>query len=359
MVGSRFPRPRSPAAFASGSTTTAPASRRPSASASSIASTAPRPGAAAPPGAAAWDSASPARSSPPTAAGSGSRTRPWAAPGSASSCPPSSQDKRLLSQRLGAGKPPGRGFPHGPIRKASAEAGGASPPAGSAPTNGAAAGARGDDRADQLRAPLGSDLRADGDGPRSRPRRQVLYRGGLSDRPQTPRRGERTSGRSGRTGRGRGRGTGSGGSRSNRSRTRPGDDEPVVSPEAQLEFACFGGIASVHVRGSGEEQGRRLAERGRELLLDAHQRLSRFDPDSELSRLNRDPRTEVPASPLLRRLVAAVLTAGSRSGGLVDATLLDAIERAGYRSSLEGAEAPPPTRTELAAQDQAPARASP
>jgi thiamine biosynthesis lipoprotein len=131
-----------------------------------------------------------------------------------------------------------------------------------------------------------------------------------------------------------------------------------VSAEAQLEFACFGGIASVHARASSEEQGRRLAERGRGLLLDAHRRLTRFEPGSELSRLNRDPRTEVPASPLLRRLAAAVRIAGSRSGGLVDATLLDAIERAGYRSSLQTAEVRPLTRAELAAQHQAPARAN-
>jgi len=131
-----------------------------------------------------------------------------------------------------------------------------------------------------------------------------------------------------------------------------------LSAEAHLEFACFGGIASVHVLGSDEEQGHRLAEQGRELLLDAHRRLSRFEPASELSRLNRDPRTEAPASPLLRHLAAAVLTAGMRSGGLVDATLLDAIERAGYRSSLEIAEVPPLSRAELAAQEQAPARPS-
>lgn len=131
-----------------------------------------------------------------------------------------------------------------------------------------------------------------------------------------------------------------------------------MSLEAHLEFACFGGRVSLHVRGADEKEGLGLAERGRELLLDAHERLSRFEPSSELSRLNRDPRTEVPASPLLRRLVAAVLAAGSRSGGLVDATLLDAIERAGYRSSLESTEARPLTRAELGAQDQAPARPS-
>jgi thiamine biosynthesis lipoprotein len=129
-----------------------------------------------------------------------------------------------------------------------------------------------------------------------------------------------------------------------------------VSAEAHLEFACFGGEVSLHVRGADAEQGHRLAERGRELLLDAHRRLSRFDPDSELSRLNHDPRTEVPASPLLRLLVAAILTAGSRSGGLVDGTLLDAIERAGYERSLDGAEPPTVSRSQLAAQARAPAR---
>lgn len=132
-----------------------------------------------------------------------------------------------------------------------------------------------------------------------------------------------------------------------------------MSAEAHLEFACFGGEVSLHVRGADTEQGRRLADRGRELLLDAHRRLSRFDPDSELSLLNKDPRTEVPASPLLRRLVAAVLTAGSRSGGLVDGTLLDAIERAGYVRSLDGAEPPRVSRSQFAAQEQAPARPNP
>ena len=104
--------------------------------------------------------------------------------------------------------------------------------------------------------------------------------------------------------------------------------------EAHLTFACFGGTASVHVRGEDAESGEAAAERARSLLLRAHDRLSRFDPDSELSRLNRDPRAEVPASPLLRELAAAVASAGEASGGLVDATLLGDIERAGYRRSM-------------------------
>lgn len=132
-----------------------------------------------------------------------------------------------------------------------------------------------------------------------------------------------------------------------------------MSAEAHLEFACFGGTAGLHVRGEDEGDGRRLAEQGRDLLLDAHRRLSRFDRESELCRLNRDSRAEVPASPLMRRLAAAVRTAGSRSGGLVDATLLDAIERAGYAGSLQGEGTASSSPSLLADQDAAPARPNP
>lgn len=107
-----------------------------------------------------------------------------------------------------------------------------------------------------------------------------------------------------------------------------------MSDEAHLSFACFGGTAAVHVRGENGPSGETAAAATRSLLLDAHARLSRFDPESELSRLNRDPRAEVPASPLLRELAAAVVSAGEASGGLVDATMVGCIERAGYRDSL-------------------------
>jgi thiamine biosynthesis lipoprotein len=69
-------------------------------------------------------------------------------------------------------------------------------------------------------------------------------------------------------------------------------------------------------------------------LLDWHERFTRFTPTSELSRLNADPRAEVPVSALLGRLVEASREAAERTGGLVDATLLDDLEDAGYRSDL-------------------------
>ena len=123
-----------------------------------------------------------------------------------------------------------------------------------------------------------------------------------------------------------------------------------MSTGARQSFACFGGTVTVSVRGEGEEA---LLARARETLLDAHRRLSRFEPESELSRLNRDPRRAVPASPLLRRFVAAARTAGELSGGLVDATLLEEIERLGYVESLRPGEGPA-----LPATEPAPAGAS-
>jgi thiamine biosynthesis lipoprotein len=108
-----------------------------------------------------------------------------------------------------------------------------------------------------------------------------------------------------------------------------------MSREAVERFECFGGRCSVRVADRDGAAAARAANDARRALLDAHRTLSRFDPESELSRLNRDPRPTVPVSPLLRRLVDAALAAGLRSGGLVDATLVDEIEAAGYAESRE------------------------
>ena len=110
-----------------------------------------------------------------------------------------------------------------------------------------------------------------------------------------------------------------------------------MSKEAHRSFECFGGTTTVHVRGECRLDAELAVDRSRVDLLDAHDRLSRFRDDSELSLLNRDPRTTVPASRLLRQLAAAVKEAAVLSGGLVDATLLGEIERAGYRESIDPA----------------------
>ena len=61
--------------------------------------------------------------------------------------------------------------------------------------------------------------------------------------------------------------------------------------------------------------------------------LSRFRPDSELSRLNRDG--SIVAGPDLLRVTRLALEARERSGGLFDPTVLDAVVAAGYDRSFE------------------------
>ncbi len=61
--------------------------------------------------------------------------------------------------------------------------------------------------------------------------------------------------------------------------------------------------------------------------------LSRFRPDSELSRLNRQGSVE--AGPDLLRVTVLAVEARERSGGLFDPTVLDAVVAAGYDRSFE------------------------
>ena len=101
--------------------------------------------------------------------------------------------------------------------------------------------------------------------------------------------------------------------------------------EASRTFTCFGGNTTVVVGGAGpagEPADAVIAARDR--LLVWHAVFSRFKPESELSRLNRDERTSVPVSAIMARFAQAVVDAAAATGGLVDGTLLDEIERLGY-----------------------------
>lgn len=63
------------------------------------------------------------------------------------------------------------------------------------------------------------------------------------------------------------------------------------------------------------------------------QSMSRFRPDSELSRLNRDGR--IVGSPSLVEVVTAAVEARERTGGLFDPTVHDALVVAGYDRTFE------------------------
>ena len=102
-----------------------------------------------------------------------------------------------------------------------------------------------------------------------------------------------------------------------------------------------------------------IASSVEEQLAEFDRRLSRFRPDSELSRLNQDPREEVPASALLRAAVGAGLWAAQRTGGLVDPTLLPQLEAAGYATSRSGTASAPLEPALATAPPRRPARPAP
>ena len=71
------------------------------------------------------------------------------------------------------------------------------------------------------------------------------------------------------------------------------------------------------------------------LFADVERCLSRFQPSSELSRLNRSCGAPFEASALLFAVVEDALAAARLTDGLFDPTVLDALETAGYDRSFE------------------------
>jgi FAD:protein FMN transferase len=111
----------------------------------------------------------------------------------------------------------------------------------------------------------------------------------------------------------------------------------MIGAEVTERFDCFGSRCAASLIGAGSERAARERTSLVRRELEAwHHSFSRFKSDSELSRMNEDPREQVPVSLLMARLAQAVVSAGSLTGGLVDATLLAQIETAGYVGDLRG-----------------------
>jgi thiamine biosynthesis lipoprotein len=129
--------------------------------------------------------------------------------------------------------------------------------------------------------------------------------------------------------------------------------------EIRERFDCFGGECIVIVADGDERDAKAAVDRCKRGLLAWHAQFSRFESASELSALNRDPRTVVPVTPLMRRVVDAAVRAARDSGGLVDPTLIDELEAAGYDRSLGGGGAVPLPNALAAAPPRAPAAPGP
>lgn len=109
-----------------------------------------------------------------------------------------------------------------------------------------------------------------------------------------------------------------------------------MPPVHDHTFTCMGTEMRVLVEPAGSSDPHDAGRRAEALLREFDARLSRFAPVSDLSSLNADPRPTVAAGIVLRTWVRAALWAAQRSGGLVDPTMIDALEEAGYRASCAG-----------------------
>ena len=114
-----------------------------------------------------------------------------------------------------------------------------------------------------------------------------------------------------------------------------------MSSEAITRFACFGGTCAVLVTSAGPAgRAPEAVARARRRLLEWHAQFSRFDPGSELSALNGDPRPTVPVSATMARFAQAAVAAARLTGGLVDPTLAGELVAAGYAVSRAAPGAP-------------------
>lgn len=105
--------------------------------------------------------------------------------------------------------------------------------------------------------------------------------------------------------------------------------------EAIERFDCYGSSCAVLVMGGGGAgTAAQAARQVRRRLLRWHERFSRFEPGSELSRVNADPRARVKVTGTMASLAEAAVWAAEETGGLVDSTLVTEIESAGYTTDL-------------------------
>ena len=118
-------------------------------------------------------------------------------------------------------------------------------------------------------------------------------------------------------------------------------DQRYATRELERRLDLFGTSVRVLVGGPASEGAPSpdlAAAVAQAVLRSCQAELTRFDPGSELSRLNADPAPARVTSKLVAGAIAAAIGAAERSGGLVDPTLLGAMEDAGYAGSRASVE---------------------
>ncbi len=114
-------------------------------------------------------------------------------------------------------------------------------------------------------------------------------------------------------------------------------------PEFTHHFRAMGTDVGLWLWHEDEELALRALTQTEHFFAQTEARLSRFLPDSELSRLNRAAGRPFTASPLLFDLVEAALAWRRRTGGIFDPTILQALIAHGYDRSFEYIAARPDT----------------
>jgi thiamine biosynthesis lipoprotein len=100
-------------------------------------------------------------------------------------------------------------------------------------------------------------------------------------------------------------------------------------------FRAMGTDVGLWLWHQDEQEARRAFGQTEQFFAQSEARLSRFLPDSELSRLNQSAGRPFSASPLLFDLVEAALTWRERTGGIFDPTVLRTLIAHGYDRSFE------------------------
>lgn len=110
----------------------------------------------------------------------------------------------------------------------------------------------------------------------------------------------------------------------------PRNDTPT-GDLARLEFDALGSSCALFAVGTSAAR----LERAAEWVRGMHARLTRFEPDSELSQLNAAAGSWFPVSDELELVLREALRAHELSGGLVNAAVLPAMLALGYTRPLK------------------------